>query len=111
MRPPTDIEVLDALRLLRSYFASAESSALYSQRDLPPGCASRSAYVRRHRALRAAGVPGVRAVGKTLTCSAEAWAHELPRPRRPAPAVSSDAETGASSVAAALGIRLLAGAR
>ncbi len=65
MSPPTDIEVLDALRLLRSYFVAAESSALYSQRDLPPGCASRSAYVRRHRALRAAGVQGVRAIGKT----------------------------------------------
>jgi hypothetical protein len=101
---PNDAEALAALRTLRAWMAAGVSPSLYDQDRRPPDCRSRDAYLRRHRELRKAGVAGAWARGKTLACTPEAWAHDLPRASKvalvPAPLLDVDSE-----IAAALGVR------
>lgn len=79
---PSDVEALAALRTLRAWMGAASIPAVFTQHDLPPDVTSAAAYLRRHRALRAAGVPGVWMRGKVAATTAEAWSTELPRARR-----------------------------
>lgn len=79
---PTDEQVLQALRVIRAWwFGGASASRVYTQYDLPPGAKSAGAYKTRHRALRRAGVPGARVLGKILECTAAAWNSDLTRAR------------------------------
>jgi hypothetical protein len=98
---PSDREALAALHTLRAWLGGPRTAHSYDQRTLPPDAKSVDAYMRRHRALRAAGIAGVWTRGKILACTAEAWATELPRTPRlavvaPTPDVDAqlDAELG-----------------
>ncbi len=80
---PTREQALDALCTVIAYaMGHRAESAVYDQWHLPPDAKSARAYKTRHRALRAAGIPGAWVRGKTLACSAAAWSHELPRAAR-----------------------------
>lgn len=101
---PTREQALDALCTVIAYAMGRRAEpTVYDQRHLPPDAKSGDAYLRRHRALRAAGVPGVWMRGKVAACTPEAWAHDLPR--APRLAVVEPARDLDTEVAAALGIR------
>ena len=79
----TDDEAFEAFRTLLTYvIARAAVPAVFTQRHLPPDAVSAASYMDRHRALRAAGIPGVWTRGKTLACTAQAWATQLPKQKR-----------------------------
>ena len=73
-------------RSSRTRWVTARSRAVYDQWHLPPDAKSARAYKTRHRALRAAGIPGAWVRGKTLACSRGGLV--APAPRAP-PASSS----------------------
>ncbi|HSY20675.1 MAG TPA: hypothetical protein VK841_01090 [Polyangiaceae bacterium] len=101
---PSDVELLAALRTVRSWLGLVGAAPLYDQRagHLPPDAKSAGAYKRRHRELRKRGVPGVYVRGKLLVCTREAWATEPPRAPR-VTVVRNEAPVDALD--AALGIR------
>jgi len=68
--------------LMAYVIARAAVPAVFTQRNLPPDAASAASYMDRHRALRAAGVAGVWTRGKTLACTPQAWATQLPKRKR-----------------------------
>lgn len=101
---PTREQAFDAFCTVLAFVAGRSSEGqVYTQASLPPDVASEDAYLRRHRALRKAGVAGCWMRGKVAACTPEAWATVLPQAPRlvviaPQP-VDHDAE-----VAKALGI-------
>ena len=105
---PSREEAFDAFCLLVAY-ASGHSAApqTYDQRHLPPDVSSEDSYKRRHRALRAAGIPGAWTRSKTLACTPAAWAAELAKPKRPPKLVivPPPAPDLAAEAARALGIK------
>ncbi len=77
---PTDEAALAALRTLRAWLGASAHATVYDQDHLPPDARSRDAYLRRHRALRRAGVGGAWMRGKVAACTPEAWATDLAAP-------------------------------
>lgn len=102
---PTDVEALAALRTIAAWLGVGSAPAtVYTQHRLPPDVASRDAYERRHRSLRRAGVQGVWTRGKTLACTADAWATELPRESRPKLSIVAT-PSASDAIDAVLGIK------
>jgi hypothetical protein len=66
---------------MKYLMAESAAPAVYHQDHLPPDCASRDTYLRRHRELRRAGIEGAWMRGKTAACTVEAWSAEITRPK------------------------------
>ena len=85
MSAPTREEAFEAFCTLLAYASGQGAPTVYDQRDghRPADAKSADQFKRRHRQLRKAGIAGVWVRGKLLCCTAEAWASDLPKAKRP----------------------------
>lgn len=101
---PTREQAFEAFCVLLAYATEPGAPRVYTQSNLPPDCRSRDAFLRRHRQLRKAGVPGAHMRGKVAACTAEAWSADLPKPRKRL-AIVTEAASVESEIDSALGIK------